>query len=247
MFDTGIALNSADGFQVSEGMDAWEAVFTHGDDTRTYRGRCSPFAATTLPDLDAAFGLEGDNAVNRIAWAYPDNAAYDEMLAATGATGAEYTETMAHRFLRTGGFIYLNAEGMAVALKEISPAPPALTVPEGAQVTLTFDQPEGITEDQATHACPGGFAPITIQSLRDAGAVEYCWDKSNTLSFCPHGCFTYKTEGLEGLGYIAFPVMESTAHLAPAHYAATDQQGAAEASLITGVLAATNPPTEQQD
>jgi hypothetical protein len=250
LFDTGFALNSADGFQVSEGMDAWEAVFTTTDDagapidTRTYRGRCSPFAATTLSDLDAAFGLEGDNRVNRIAWAYPDAAAYDEMLA---ATGTEYTETMAHRFLRTGGFIYLNEAGAAVALKEISPAPPALTVPEDAQLTLTFDPPEGITEDQAVHACPGGFSPITIQSLRDAGALEYCWDKSGTLSFCPHGCFTYKTEGLEGLGYISFPVTESTAHLAPAHYAPTDQQGAEVASMVTGVLAATNPPTAQED
>jgi hypothetical protein len=238
MFDTGLELNTAEGFTVSEGMDAWEAVY----EGNTYRGRCSPFNDVTLPDLDAAFGLEGDNAVVRIAWAYPDNAAYDEMLAATGTV---YTETMTHRFLRTGGFVYLNAAGTAVALKEISPAPPALTVSEDAQLTLTFDAPQGITEDQATHACPGGFAPITIQALRDAGALSYCWDKGGSLSFCPHGCFHYNTEGLDGLGYIAFPVMESSAHLAPAHYAPTDQQGAVVASMITGVLAATNPPDVQ--
>jgi hypothetical protein len=247
MFDTGFELNSADGFQVNEGMDAWEAVFTSNpdtsnSDTRTYRGRCSPFAATSLPDLDAAFGFD-EGTVNRIAWAYPDIQAYDDMLA---ATGTEYTETMAHRFLRVGGFIYLNEAGEAVALKEIAPAPPALVVDPTALLTLSFDQPEGITEEQANHACPGGFQQVTQQALRDGGAIEYCWDKSGTLSFCPHGCFTYKTDSLEGLGYIAFPVSESTAHLAPAHYAPTDQQGAEVASMITGVLAATNPPSEEQ-
>lgn len=235
MFDTGLALNSAAGFQVNAAMDAWSAIF----DGRNYAGTASPFAATTLPDLDAAFGLEGDNVVDRMAWCYPDQTAYDEMLA---ATGTEYTETMTHRFLRTGGFVYINAAGASVALKEIAPAPPALTVPEDAQLTLTFDSPEGITEDQANHACPGGFAPITIQSLLDAGAIEYCWDKSGTLSFCPHGCFTYRIEGLEGLGYISFPITESTAHLAPSHYAPTDQQGAEAASMLTGQLAATTPP-----
>jgi len=240
MFDTGLELNSAEGFTVSAGMDAWEAVF----EGRTYGSRCSPFADVTLSDLNEAFGLSGDDVVDRIAWCYPDNAAYDEMLA---ATGTEYTEGMTHRFLRTGGFVYINAAGVAVALKEISKAPPALTVAEDAELTLTFDEPEGITLDQANHACPGGFAQVTIQSLRDAGALEYCWDKSGTLSFCPHGCFTYKYEGLDGLGYISFPVMESTAHLPPAHYAPTDQQGATVSSLVTGVLAATNPPTEQQD
>jgi len=239
MFDTGLALNDATGFTVSAGMDAWEAVF----EGTTYRGRCSPFNDVTLPDLDAAFGLEA-NTVNRLAWAYPDSQAYDDMLAATGAV---YTETMVHRFLRTGGFVYLNADGTAVALKEISPAPPALTVPEHAQLTLTFDQPQGITEDQATHACPGGFAPVHNEAIRNGGGLEYCWDKSGTLSFCPHGCFTFKTETLDGLGYLAFPVMESTAHLAPAHYAPTDQQGAEVASMITGVLAATNPPTQAQE
>ena len=240
LFDAGLTLNSAEGFTVSAGMDAWEAVY----EGNTYRGRCSPFADVTLPDLDAAFGLEGDNVVNRIAWAYPDNAAYDEMLASTGTV---YTETMTHRFLRTGGFVYLNAAGTAVALKELSKAEPSLIVDPLAQVTLEFDIPQGITEDQATHACPGGFAPITIQELRDAGALSYCWDKSGTLSFCPHGCFHYNTEGLDGLGYIAFPVMESTAHLAPAHYAPTDQQGATVASMITGVLAATLPPSEEEE
>jgi hypothetical protein len=241
MFDTGLTLNSADdnGFQVNGGMDAWTAQF----EQHTYNGVCSPFKDVTLADLDAAFGLEGDNAVARVAWAYQDTQGYDDMLAASGAV---YTETMTHRFLRTGGFVYLNAAGEAVALKELSVAPPALTVPEDAQLTVEFDSPEGITEDQANHACPGGFHPITIQSLRDAGALEYCWDKSGTLSFCPHGCFTYKTEGLEGLGYIAFPVTESTAHMAPSHYAPTDQQGANVASMLTGVLAATNPPTQAQ-
>jgi hypothetical protein len=238
LFDTGLDLNSADGFTVSAGMDAWEGYF----EGRTYTGRCSPFAAVTLPFLNEAFGLSGANAVDRIAWAYPDNAAYDEMLA---TTGTEYTETMTHRFLRTGGFVYINAAGVAVALKEISKAPPALTVAEDAELTLTFGEPEGITLDQAQHACPGGFADVTIQSLRDAGALQYCWDRSNTLSFCANGCFTYKYDGLEGLGHIAFPVVESTAHVAPAHYAPTDQQGAVDASLITGVLAATNPPTEE--
>ena len=233
LFDTGFALNSDDGFLVNEGMDAWEAKF----EDITYRGRCSPFADVTLPDLDVAFGLTGDDVVSRVAWAYPDPQGTSEMLARH--TG--YPEVMRHRFIRTGGFVYLNAAGQAVAVKEISPSTETLSAAEDGQLTMYFDRPEGITNEQAQHACPGGFHEITVQSLRDAGAVEYCWDKSGTLSFCTHGCFTYKTEGLEGLGYIAFPVVESTAHLAPAHYASTDQQGAVEASLLTGNLAATVP------
>jgi len=241
MFDTGLPLNSAEGFEVNEAMDAWEAVF----EGTTYAGRCSPFADVTLPDLDAAFGLEGDQVVSRLAWAYPDNQAYVAMLTAMNLNASTYMETMIHRFLRTGGFVYLNAAGAAVALKEISPSPPTLQIDPFAQLTLTFDLPQGITQDQANHACPGGFAPITIQELLDGGALEYCWDKSGTLAMCPHGCFTYKTQQMEGIGYLAFPLMESTAHLAPAHYAPTDQQGASVASMITGVVAATNAPTEE--
>jgi hypothetical protein len=220
----------------------------------------------TLPDLDAAFslGLEGDNTVSRVAWAYPDESSvYEQWLEETGQqihydfnpnlpNGGmplvhPYAETMLHRFLRTGGFVYLNEAGAAIALKELSIAPPALIVAEDAQLTLTFDAPQGVTVDQANHACPGGFSPVTMEALRDGGAVDYCWDKTNTLSFCPHGCFIYNSESLEGFGYIAFPILDSTAHVAPAHYAPTDQQGATVASMITGVLAATNPPTLDDD
>jgi len=235
LFDTGFALNADDGFLVNAGMDAWEAVF----EGTTYRGRCSPFADVTMPDLDEAFGLTGENVVSRVAWAYPDPQGTTDMLAIHDG----YPEVMKHRFIRTGGFVYLNADGTAVAVKEISPSTETLSAAENGQLTMYFDGPQGITDDQAQHACPGGFHEITVASLRDAGAVEYCWDKSGTLSFCTHGCFTYKTESLDGLGYISFPVIESSAHLAPVHYAATDQQGANDASLLTGHLAATLPPT----
>lgn len=236
MFDTGYTLNSlTDGFALTN--DGWSAVF----EGTTYTGRCSPFAAVTLPDLDEAFGLEGEDVVSQVAWCYANSEQYQAALA---ASGTEHTETMGRRFLSRGGFAYTNAAGAVVALKEIAPADAALTVPESAQLTLKFDQPQGITQDQANHACPGGFEPVTRQELLDAGALEYCWDKSGTLSFCTHGCFTYHTDSETSLGYIAFPVVESTAHLAPAHYAPTDQQGAEVASMITGMLAATNPPSE---
>lgn len=251
MFDTGLPLDVSEadlraeitpantGFSVN--VNANPPTWVANYEGRVYSGSCSPFAAVTLPDLDEAFGLEGDNVVTEIAWAYPDQSAYDEMLAATGAT---YEESMTHRFLRTGGYIYLNAARQAVALKEISPSPPTLQIDPFAQLTLTFDIPQGVTLDQATHACPGGFHPPTSEEIRSGGGIEYCWDKSGTLSICPHGCFIYHTEQMEGTGYLAFPLMESTAHLAPAHYAPTDQQGAEVASMITGVLAATLPPTE---
>jgi hypothetical protein len=264
MFDTGLPLDVSEadllaeiipantGFSVNEGMSAWVANY----EGRVYRGTCSPFDAVTLPDLDEAFSLEGDNVVAEIAWAYPDQQAYDDMLAATGATyegildrsnGETYEESMTHRFLRTGGFVYLNAARQAVALKELSPSPPTLQIDPFAQLTLTFDIPQGVTADQATHSCPGGFHAPTSAEIRAGGGIEYCWDKSGTLSFCPHGCFIYHVEQMEGTGYLAFPLMESTAHLAPAHYAPTDQQGAEVASMITGVLAATNAPTEEED
>jgi hypothetical protein len=245
LFDTGMSDLSSDplaemGFKVSEAMDAWEAMFNGVE----YNGRCSPFKDTTIPDLDAAYGLDSGT-VDKIAWVYPDKAAYDEAYPDAHSNGL--TETMTHRFLRTGGFVYLNAASETVALKEMSPATPTLVVPEGAQMTLTFGAPEGITADQANHACPGGFAPVTTQSIIDAGGISYCWDKSSTLAFCPHGCFTYNVQGVEGLAYLAFPVTDTTAHLQPEHYAATDQQAAAVASMITGVMAATNPPTEAEE
>jgi hypothetical protein len=258
MFDTGLPLdvdtegrlgsfngtsgeyNAGDPTSFSLTETGWVAHFHD----KTYRGRVSPFAVVTLPDLDEAFGLEGDNVVTEVAWAYPDQeGTYDDYLAATNE--GVYEEDMTHRFLRTGGFAYRNAANQIVALKEISPSPPTLQIDPFAQLTLTFDRPEGITEDQANHACPNGFTPPSSSEIRDNGGIEYCWDKSFTLSFCPHGCFIYRVEQMEGSGFLAFPLMESTAHLAPAHYAPTDQQGAEVASMITGVIAATNPPTEE--
>lgn len=314
MFDTGFALNSADGFQVNEGMDAWEAVF----EGTTYSGRTSPFAAVTMPDLDEAFGLSGDDVVASVAWAYPDPAGTSDMIArhssyhlisenrkcprdhedrlfrlpvsgsssvtieechtqcqqsegcsffshgtweggfvCMGCTrsvnsqaqagisiydmSSAYPEVMRHRFIRAGGFVYLNAANQAVAVKELSESTTTLSAAQHGQVTMYFDGPQGITSDQAQHACPGGFHEVTDQAHLAGGGMEYCWDKSGTLSFCTHGCFTFKMDGVDGLGYLAFPLIESTAHLAPSHYAPTDQQGATIVSMETGTLAASVP------
>lgn len=241
LFDTGLTLNSPEGFQINVGMEAWDAVL----EGTTYSGTASPFADTTLPGLDAAYGLEGDQVVNRVAWAYPDPAGTADIVA---MNGEEYPETMAHRFIRTGGFVYINEAQTAVALKEISVATPALLASEDAELVLEFGSPNGITEAQAEAACGTHFHPITLGQLYDAGAREYCWDKSNTLPECPHGCFIYKTEGLEEvLGRIAFPVLASTEHSLAFYRASTDQQGAVPwtepygPSLETGTLAATVP------
>jgi len=231
----------------ANGLDTWEAPVTVGDASSTYTGNLSPFADTTLPGLDAAYDLEGDQVVDRVAWSYPDPQGTQDVVA---LNGEEYPETMAHRFVRTGGFAYLNAANEVVALKEISVASPALLASVDAELVLEFGMPvTGLTEEQVAASCPGNqFHSITLGALYNAGARQYCWDKTNTLPQCTHGCFIYKTEGLvEEFARIAFPVLATTDRSLNFYRAATDQQGAANwtqpwgPSYEAGYLAATVP------
>merc|ERR1719272_2187518 len=91
--------------------------------------------------------LTGSDVVAQIARAYPDTRGTQDINALVDGT-----ETMAHRFLRTGGFVYRNEAGIVVALKEISPTETALG--QNPELSLNFAAPEVITEAQANTACP---------------------------------------------------------------------------------------------
>lgn len=227
LFNAGFELNSASGFQVTGAGDAWTAVV----DGAQYTGRISPFVAVSLEGLNDAFGLSGSDSVAQVAWVYGDPQGTTDLI----LHGEDYPETMQHRFVRTGGYVYRNAQGFVVALKEMSPSSDSLG--QTAQLTIYFGDPGVITEAMAISACPQ-MAPITLGRLLDAGAEEYCWEFSNAIPLCDHGCFLYKTVTH---GYLAFPVVEGPAIDRPEHYAATDQQAALEHSMHTGHLAATVP------
>lgn len=204
VFDTGFTLNSADGFTVNAATAQWTARLL-AVSAQDYQGRLSPFVAVTVPNLDVAFGLTDTNVVAQVAWAYPDargTADINERL-----TDGSYSETMAHRFLRTGGFVYRNAAGDVVALKEISPTDTSLD--QNPELTLSFSRHD-ITEAQANTACPVMNTPAG--HLNFEPAVEYCWDKSSTIDACSqpvvtptmvdgvltpgdsgrHGCYLFK-------------------------------------------------------
>jgi len=246
VFDTGFALNSADGFSVNAATAQWTARMLTVS-AQDYQGRLSPFVPVTLPDLDLAFGLTGTDVVAQIAWAYPDTRGTQDINALVDGT-----ETMAHRFLRTGGFVYRNEAGIVVALKEISPTETALG--QNPELSLNFAAPEVITEAQANTACP--VMNVPAGHLNGEGAEEYCWDKSSTIDICSqehrtatttdagatgtHGCYLFKVITTSTFtdetttSWIAFAVTEAPVWNEAAHYAGTDQQGAAIASMITG-------------
>lgn len=222
LFNAGFEFNVATGFEVTGAGTDWTA--TTGD--TQYTGRLSPFVSVALPDLDAAFGLSADDSVAQVAWAYGDAQGTTDMI----LHGEEYPETMQHRFVRTGGFVYRNARGFVVALKEMSPSSSSLG--QDAQLTLYFDSPQEVAESLVLAACPV-MSPINLGRLLDAGAEEYCWEFSNAIALCDHGCFIYRTATH---GYLAFPVVEAPESVeAPGeHIAATDQQGAPIHTMHTG-------------
>jgi len=196
LFNAGFELNSAAGFQIEfAGMDAEWAVATGGTQ---YVGSLSPFVAVTLPDLDNAFGLTGTDSVADVAWAYGDPQGTTDMV----LHGEDYPETIQHRFVRTGGFVYRNAQGLVVALKEIAPSSDSLG--QVAQLSLFFGEPLEIAESLALQACPT-LSPITFGRLQDSGAEAYCWEFSGVIPHCEHGCFVFRTADH---GFIAFPVGE---------------------------------------
>jgi len=272
-------LNSPDGFIANAATAQWTARLLTVS-AQDYQGRLSPFVPVTLPNLDLAFGLTdtsspaiphddvGSPAIAQVAWAYPDARGTQEINAVAAADG--YSETMAHRFLRTGGFVYLNAAGNVVALKEISPTESLLG--QDPQLSLSFarvcdeDGACGISEAQANTACPVMNPPAG--HLDGEGVVEYCWDKSSTIPACSqatvattvtdgvsevgsvgtHGCYLFKVitpstvfddvtgapEVVETTNWEAFAVTQASLWIDALHYAGTDQQGAAIASMLTG-------------
>jgi len=261
IFDTGFALNSADGFSVNAATAQWTARLL-AVSAQDYTGRLSPFVAVSLPNLDVAFGLTDTNVVAQVAWAYPDPRGTTEINADS--------ETMAHRFIRTGGFVYRNAAGDVVALKELSPTETSLD--QNPELTLSFTDGFDITEAQANAACPVMNTPAG--HLNFEPAVEYCWDKSSTIDACAqpvveptmvdgvltpgdtgrHGCYLFKvmtttvvTEASTApngdvtpeqtettYSWVAFALEQAATWNHANHYAASDQEGAAIASMITG-------------
>lgn len=241
MFDTGFEF-SASGFQANVANSEWTAQWGG----QAYTGLLSPFADVTLPQLDIAFDLSEDNTVARVAWAYASSAGTAAINAL--AAGANYEgEAMQERFIRTGGFVYLNSAGTVVALKEISPSQSLLG--QDPQLSLVFEAPVDITETVANTACPNMQDPDST-ALDGEGAEEYCWHKSSSIivdgeDICVDGCFVYKGTEVSLIDvsttfWKAFAVKEAPLWNGPDNYAGTDQQGAVIASMITGRMARTS-------
>jgi len=235
LFDTGLTLNSAEGFRANVAGLEWTATYQGS----LYTGTLSPFKPVTLPGLDNAFGLSGEglDAVAQVAWAYPNA---DASAAATAIIEAQ-GEDQAHRFFRTGGYVWLNSNSEVVALKEIATTD---SLTQEHQMSLIFAPPAEITEAEANSACPGGMKPITLASIRNNGGQEYCWDKSGTLTVSgPHGAFLYKVVEYDNwteittTRWLSFALLAGSLPNALPHYPATDQQNADEHSMEVRYLA----------
>jgi hypothetical protein len=199
LFDAGLPLATEGGLNLNDDLTQWTISWGGS----SYDGRLSPFQGTTLPGLDAAYGLTGDNVVTQVAWAYPDPQGTQDIL---NAVGDEYPETQGHRFIRTGGYVYTNAAGVPVALKEIAPAPRPLPEDMNPDVILRWaSSPVTLTAEQASNACQSHYHPITLGAFYEGGARHYCWEFSDfTQEICPHGCFMYD---IAGGSPIAFPIV----------------------------------------
>jgi len=181
----------SDGFSLDVDTKIWTLV----DGSTTYTGSISSTSAISLPSLNEAYGLSGSNTVSSYAWAYP-------------ADGQQFSttdgETALFRFLRTGGYVYLNEAGATVALKAVTPW---IGADDEAQMTLHWLEPVSLSEPDATSACDGMHL-VTSGRLQFGGATDYCWAPADTnLAGCEHGCFIFKTQSDEGDEYISFGIM----------------------------------------
>jgi len=248
LFDTGLALNSAEGFSANKDAGTWQATF----EGSLYTGTLSPAKENTLPGLNEAFGLSADagTAVREVAWVYPnqeisrairnDNTRDDQNQLLRG----NYSEDMAHRFFRTGGYVWWNSDGQVVALKEVSTLENQFTNAGGHDLRLIYAPPAEITEQEANTACPGGLKPANFKYILNGGGQEYCWHRSGTTPVeGPHGAFVYKVQehdywlDVTSIHWYSYALMAGSLPNATEHYAATDQQNAEPASMEVRYLA----------
>lgn len=227
LIDTGLELNSAEGFTANEAALTWQATFNGSQ----YTGTLSPFKDNTLPGLNEAFGLSGEGleSVVKMAWCYPNQEISRSIMS---SQHGNYSEDTAHRFFRTGGYVWLNSNSEVVALKEVSTEESEFDN-HGAQLRLRYAPPANITEQEANAACPGGLKPANFKYILNGGGEEYCWHRSGTTAVeGPHGAFIYKVSTYDYWLETTYTRWESYALFsallpnATDHYAATDQQNA---------------------
>lgn len=197
LYDAGAAFG-ADGFSVDVAAKTWRrglggattmGVVTYNE---VFNGVISAISAISLPALNEAYGLSGDNVVASYAWAYPSNDHEFSVSISENAMG---------RFFRTGGYVYMNAGGAVVALKDVTPWH---GVDDAAQMTLHWLSPVSVSSAQTTSACDA-MHPVTSGRLKFGGAMEYCWAGTGTdVEGCQHGCFIFKTQSDE---YLSFGIM----------------------------------------
>jgi len=183
LYDAGATFGPG-GFSLNVATQIWTLV----RDGFTYSGRISSTSAISLPALNEAYELSDGNVAASFAWAYPA----DDYVVPTAVGEAPLA-----RFLRTGGYVYLNDVGNTVALKVVTPWHGA---DDEAQMTLHWREPAVLAESDATSACE--MHPVTSGRLQFGGATDYCWTPTGTtLAGCEHGCFIFKTQSDEYLSF----------------------------------------------
>lgn len=237
LFETGYEPTFS-GFTVDVAGASWQATF----EGSLYTGRLSPLKQVTIPGLNDAFGLEGMDTAEMVAWAYPDAQGTSDRNDAELQDG--FQELNGHRFIRTGGFVYFNSGGQVVAMKQTQVSDS--TLGQNPSLTMNFAPGVDISLADVNAACPAGMNPVTLASIRTGGGEEYCWDKSGAVQVSgPHGAFLYKVTdqsvftGQTQTRYVAYAVTSGAAYDPPDHRPATDQQNAGyiDPSLTIHMLA----------
>jgi hypothetical protein len=189
MIDPAVPLTAAGG--------SWNLVM----EDQTFGGQLSSVHEGTFPTLTGDMLTEDQldesdddytGPIAKIAWAYPSMAAdwAGEM-------------TLGQRFASRGGLVFLNADNVVVAVRELASASGTLGQPVTA--TLSFSSAEEITDEQAAAACPNGLQQVSANSRYYAqGAREYCWVMSSSLAQCTNGCFIYEMVS----GKVVYPLID---------------------------------------
>jgi len=134
-------------------------------------------------------------------------------------------DTSSQSFYKYGGYVLRDAEGSPTMMLEIG----ANSDSDNSILTVEFGNPFEISSVEWS-ACQNP-APVTIDSMKELGAQEYCWEQH--WDRCPRGCFFYKTTD----GYQAFAVEDfAMSSLGPFHLA---DAGVTEVDTVSGAASNT--------
>lgn len=104
-------------------------------------------------------------------------------------------ESLLHRFLRLGGYIFL-AGAVPVQISAVAPSSGDITLPMS---TLTFGAAQMLPDD---YVCEGGFHQVSTD-LAPAESTHFCWQQQANDDCCSHGCFIFQFQ----FGKLCYPLV----------------------------------------